>query len=78
MAGYKYGDYLKQYTDSAYDVIYEPGAMAPNPGIYRCIGCGMEIGVAGGHILPTQNDHQHLQLQGRIGWQLLVYAQGRS
>ena len=77
MAQYKYSKFLSQSDHSEYDKLYEPGAEAPNAGIYRCHGCGEEIGIAKGHKLPPQNHHQHTTAQGKIQWQLVVFAQGK-
>jgi len=75
MAQYKYGDRLHQSDHSAYDTKHAPGATAENAGIYRCVACGDEIGIAKGHTLPPQNHHQHKPGTGKIEWQLLVFAQ---
>jgi hypothetical protein len=75
MAQYKYAQHLSTSTASAFDTRYAPGTKAENPGIYRCAGCGEEIGVARGHSLPPQNHHQHMPAQGKLEWQLLVFAQ---
>jgi hypothetical protein len=77
MALYKHGQYLQQTSDAAFDKISEPGTAAPHPGIYRCEGCGREIGIANGHTLPPQSHHQHTQSQGSIRWRLIVYANGQ-
>lgn len=74
MALYKHGQYLTQSQDAAFDAKYAPGATAPHAGIYRCAGCGWEIGIAESHTLPPQNHHQHTNT-AKIEWQLLVYAQ---
>jgi hypothetical protein len=74
MALYKHGQYLQQNTDAAFDAKHAPGAAAPNAGIYRCSGCGWEIGIAASHTLPPQNHHQHTNAT-KIEWQLLVFAQ---
>jgi hypothetical protein len=74
MAQYKYSQNLTHNTHSEFDVKYSPGTAAPNPGIYRCVTCGDEIGIAKGHTLPPQNHHQHAQGAGKIEWQLLVFA----
>jgi hypothetical protein len=73
MALYKNGNYLTQSKDQAFDATHQPGTAAPHPGIYRCIACGDEIAIAGGHTLPPQNHRQHSPSQGQILWQLLVY-----
>jgi hypothetical protein len=77
VAQYKYGQYLHQSDHEAYDTLYSPGDMAPNAGIYRCVVCGDEIGIAKGHTLPPQNHHQHDPGQGKIQWKLLVFAQSK-
>jgi len=77
MAWYKYGEFLKQSTGDAYDSEYHPGVAAPHAGVYRCAGCGREIGIAQGHTLPPQSHHQHTLAEGAIRWKLLVYADHR-
>lgn len=78
MAQYKYGDHLHHSTHSAYDTRHAPGTPAENAGIYRCVACGDEIGIAKGHTLPPQNHHQHAAGVGKIEWQLLVFAQQKK
>lgn len=75
MAIYKYGNYLKHSTDSAFDGERGPGVTTPHSGIYRCLGCDKEIAANQGNPLPPQNHHQHSYSQGSIRWQLLVYAE---
>lgn len=75
MALYKYSNHLTQISDEAFDKKHEPGTPAPHAGIYRCVACGHEIGIAQDHTFPPQNHHQHQPGLGRIQWQLLVYAQ---
>ena len=77
MALYKYGQHLQTSSDVAFDTKHSPGASAPHPGIYRCVGCGDEIGIAKTHTLPPQNHHQHKNAT-KIEWQLLVYAQQKA
>lgn len=74
MALYKHGQYLTPNAHQAFDDLYSPGDTAVNPGIYRCVVCGDEIGIAKGHTLPPQNHHQHQPMQGPVRWQLLVAA----
>ncbi|WP_395680474.1 hypothetical protein [Dokdonella sp.] len=78
MALYKYGEHLRTSTHAAFDEQNEPGAAAAHAGIYRCVACGDEIGIAKGHTLPPQNHHQHAAGLGRIRWQLIVYAQSKG
>lgn len=75
MALYKYDHFLKKSSSDAFDTISEPGQVAAYAGIYRCVTCGWEIGIASGHTLPPQNHHAHpRQPQGKVRWQLTVYA----
>lgn len=74
MASYKNEKFLQQNQSEAFDLSHAPGVQAPNPGIYRCTGCGDEIGIAKGHTLPPQGHHAHTSSQGAIRWQLIVYA----
>jgi hypothetical protein len=78
MAQYKYEKYLNKSDHEAYDTKHAPGSEATNPGIYRCVACGDEIGIAKGHTLPPQNHHQHATGLGKIEWQLLVFAQSKK
>jgi hypothetical protein len=74
MALYKEGKYLVQSTDATFDTEHGPGVAAPLAGIYRCMGCHREIGIAHGHTLPPQGHHTHSSAQGAIRWRLIVYA----
>jgi hypothetical protein len=74
MAVYKQASFIKQSTDAAFDKDHEPGQAAPFAGIFRCMGCGREIGIASGHTLPPQNHHTHTNAQGHIRWRLIVWA----
>ena len=78
MALYKYGKFLQQSTHANFDKIYSPGDSTPDPGIYKCVVCGDEIGIAKGHTLPPQNHHQHRQGLGNIRWQLIVCSVSAS
>lgn len=77
MAIYKYSDNLVQNNHSNFDLEHAPGVAAPDPGIYRCTGCGDEIGIAKGHTLPPQNHHQH-NTGAAIRWKLSVAALSRD
>jgi len=74
MALYKYSTHIQQSQHANFDKHYSPGDATPDPGIYRCVNCGDEIGIAKGHTLPPQNHHQHKPSAGPIKWQLLVCA----
>ena len=78
MAIYKHGEYLSRSDHEEFDKKHAPGAEAYNPGIYRCVACGDEIGIAKGHTLPPQNHHQHAVGLGKIEWQLLVFAASKK
>jgi hypothetical protein len=73
MAEYKIGNLLTQSYDSKYDDEHSPGVDAPYPGIYRCVACGDEVGIAKGNKLPPQNHRQHTS-NSKIKWKLLVRA----
>lgn len=75
MALFKHPLYVRLATDSFFDETYAPGSTAPYPGIYRCTGCGDEIAIAGGNVLPPQNHRQHDPELGKTAWQLLVLPQ---
>ena len=74
MASYKYSQWLTKDESEAFDQTHNPGNYAPFAGIYRCTGCGREIGTAENHVLPPQNHHAHAPQQGPILWQLAVFA----
>lgn len=78
MALYQEENFVKKTEDGEFDKIYDPGTEAPFAGIYRCVGCGREIGIAQGHKLPPQNHHEHAPAQGKIRWQLIVYADHKA
>jgi hypothetical protein len=78
MALYKYSTHLTKSDHAAFDEQQEPGTKTDNAGVYRCVACGYEIGIAKGHTLPPQNHHQHAVGLGRIRWQLVVYAQSKG
>ncbi len=77
MAIFKDAANLHQSGDLQFDQIHEPGVQAPHAGIYRCVGCGYEIGVQRGHVLPSQS-HRHDPKLGKIKWRLLVFAQQKE
>lgn len=72
MANYKHAGFLHINDSNDFDLQWNPGAKAPYAGIYRCTGCGHEIGIAHGHELPPQNHHQHPTSAARIAWQPVV------
>lgn len=74
MALYKYSKYLKESDAAEFDEEHSPGVAAPHSGIYRCKGCNREVASNEDEPLPPQNHHQHNTSQGRIRWQLIVYA----
>ena len=74
MAWYKEPKYLQQKNLGEFDEDNHPGIKAPFAGIYRCMGCGREIGIASGHTLPPQDHHAHTQQQGAIRWRMIVFA----
>ena len=78
MALYKYAEVLTEIQNAAFDKIHSPGEKAAYAGIYRCEGCGREIGIAETHVMPPQNHHEHTVAQGKIRWRLIVATQKKS
>jgi len=72
MIYYQNGSSLTHLNSEAFNTTYEPGQRAPFGGIYKCKGCGHEIGIAKGHFLPPQNHHQHANYFVSILWQPVV------
>lgn len=60
---------------TAFEGKLSPGSKVPHSGIYRCVNCNSEIAANAGDPLPPQNHAQHPKHDGKIEWQLLVYAQ---
>jgi hypothetical protein len=74
MATYKNPTWVVKGDSAEFDKDHGPGVAAPFAGIYRCMGCHREIGIAHGHVLPPQGHHTHTASQGSIRWRLIVYA----
>jgi hypothetical protein len=75
MALYKDQRHLAHSTDQAFDALHPPGSANMHAGIYRCEGCGREIGIAHLHTMPPQSHHAHTMIQGSIRWRLIVATQ---
>lgn len=73
MALYKDSTVVKYSDSTAFDAIHNPGIQAPNAGIYRCINCDHEIGIAEGHTLPPQ--HKNHPAGVDIKWKMVAFAQ---
>jgi len=73
MANYKYGGFLVQNANAAFDALHHPGQLAPYSGIYRCAVCGHEAVSTRDHVLPPQNHHTHATY-APIQWQLIVVS----
>ena len=71
LAAYKYPQYVVKLDNPMFDGIHAPGIAAPYAGIFRCDGCGHEIGIAQGHTLPPQHEKH---TAGTIRWRLAVWA----
>ncbi len=57
---------------TVFDKLLRVGTEALYEGIYRCVGCNMEIAVAGGKALPTPRQRPHPAWCTEQRWQLLV------
>lgn len=75
MARYQDKTEVTHETNARFDTIHKPGVQAPSAGIYMCVGCSHEVGIARGHRLPPEDHHTHTSDQGSIRWRLLVLAQ---
>ena len=75
MALYRDPQFVRLFNDDVFDIVYKPGDSAPYAGIYRCVVCGHEIGIAHGHTLPTEGHSAHPEAGAQISWKLLVFAQ---
>jgi hypothetical protein len=75
LARYKRRSYVLESDHAAFEVRYAPAARVENPGIYRCIGCGDEVAVAKGHLLPRPGGHEHAAGEAKVEWQLIVFAE---
>lgn len=76
MALYQDKIHVKHSVHQAFDAVHNPGINAPFAGIYRCTGCGHEIGIAQGHTLPPE--HPRHPARVAIQWQLLVFAEHKK
>jgi hypothetical protein len=80
MALYREKQFLDHIEDTEanlyFDTDHQPGERAPVAGIYRCIGCGREIGTAANHTLPTQ--HLAGPESHPVRWRLVAFADHRS
>jgi len=75
MALYKHKQYLNASDHGAFDLLRDPGNIAPNSGIYRCEVCGVEIVSEKSIQLPPKNHHIHVEELERIQWRLIVLPQ---
>ncbi|MDR3389907.1 MAG: hypothetical protein P4L92_22955 [Rudaea sp.] len=72
MSLYLFDEFVKKAKPhAAFMDEHPPGTPAPYAGIYRCKDCNFEIGIAKGHILPS--DHHHGRVSA-VRWILVVEA----
>ena len=64
MALYKHREFLSQIDSGAFNEDHEPGSNTPFAGIYRCVGCGREIGIADGQGRASTPGRQRIWLNG--------------
>jgi hypothetical protein len=76
MALFKNKAFFSHSDSNSFDEQHNPGVAAPYAGIYRCVNCNHEIGIAEGHTLPPQ--HQNHPDYLAIKWQLVAYAQHKK
>jgi hypothetical protein len=74
MALFKYPQFMSLTEDGNFDILREPGSDSPDGGVYRCVSCGHEIGIARGQRLPPQNHHHHALGLAPIRWRLIAAA----
>lgn len=72
MATFKHPEMLTRDDGADFDVEFSPAAAVPHSGIYRCMGCGLEVAANRGDPFPPQNHLQHGLLSGPIRWRLIV------
>lgn len=72
MAWYQNASDLARSVSAVFNNSYEPSVSAPYGGVYKCTGCGHEIGIAQYHALPPQNHHQHSNRYLPIRWRPVV------
>ncbi|HEF5871420.1 TPA: hypothetical protein SAY52_002017 [Burkholderia cenocepacia] len=85
MALYKIGGYFTCGSGRAFSETLPPGSEVTVAGIYRCIVCGDEIGIAKCQTLPSEDAHRHdfdapsdpLLGPRPTGWQLIAAAESR-
>ena len=78
MALYNDGSYLSQSDSDAFTATHNPGSKTPDSGIYRCAGCGYEIVSEKPKTFPPESHHAHTTAQGKVRWQLIVFAQHKT
>ena len=78
MALYKNASFVTRTDDPNFDTVHQPGVTTPFSAIYRCLGCGREIVSEENKPFPPQNHHQHTTTQGKIRWQMIVWADHNS
>ncbi|WP_406235530.1 protein L [Isoptericola jiangsuensis] len=52
--------------------VYGPAEKVELSGIYRCLGCGLEVTCNKGDPFPPQPKHSHSDAQGDIRWKLNI------
>ncbi|ALX14754.1 hypothetical protein P350_24825 [Burkholderia cepacia JBK9] len=86
MALYRIGGYFTCGSGRAFSENLSPGSQVTVAGIYRCIVCGDEIGIAKSQALPSDEAHRHdldppsdpARDPGPTAWQLIAAAESRS
>jgi hypothetical protein len=63
-------------NSTAFDKPVRQGTLVLYEGIYRCMGCGIEIAAVGGKPMPRERERPHKPGCTEQNWKLLVSANG--
>jgi hypothetical protein len=63
---------LRESRSEAFEKVIRPGADVTYEGIYKCVGCGIEMAVVAGKPFPGSKQRPHARGCTQERWQLLV------
>lgn len=61
-------------NSTVFDKLIRDGTLVMYEGIYRCVGCGIEIAAVGGKPMPKARERPHKPDCTEQRWKLLVSA----